>query len=30
MPGLRILAFYVAVAVGTIGMAYLFVVEELL
>jgi hypothetical protein len=30
MPALCILAFYVAVAVGTIGMAYLFVVEELL
>jgi len=30
MPGLCILAFYVAVAVVTIGMAYLFVAEELL
>lgn len=29
MPALCILAFYVAVAVMTIGMAYLFVVEEL-
>jgi hypothetical protein len=30
MPALCILAFYVAVAVVTIGMAYLFVAEELL
>ena len=30
MPGLCILAFYVAVAVVNIGMAYLFVVEALL
>jgi hypothetical protein len=30
MPALCILAFYVGVAVVTIGMAYLFVAEALL